>query len=436
MASGTIKALASKAEIDQINSERARKIYLTDSDNTWEKIWAKLNTLSVGETATFRGNATPMSTLSGGVRAFALNGAVTRTSSSTFGFIGRISGNNVLLCEIASVSSSSRGSYSESDLSHTLNDKVLNLVGSKGTALQSGDDLNNFRSGGLYYSSNAATTNSLLNCPHRDSNFTLIVKESTSTAWGMQIILGTGSTATIYYRSINNQSWTPWGFISNGKINFTGDIDALDIPPGVYTLGTSTSYTHASLTALGYEPAYAVFIQYAAYNAQMIIDGPRIWTRRYTGSPATWSTWSPKAHDVMYSFDTSTSTRYTLELVGSDLRIAKKVGTGSASWKSIANTDTSTGYTSNGVVSVRAELAAGGTLYLNHTAPVLLYSDRGGMWTEGTNGRTLSTISANSNITVTRSSNSKLKIVSSYASGANTNLVVMTTDKNVSFTSS
>lgn len=128
MAQGTIKAFASKAEINQINSERARKIYLTDSDNTWEKIWAKLNTVGVGETATFRANATPMMVLSGNVRNFALNGTVTRTSSANFGFIGRIAGNNVLLCEIANTSSSSRGTYSESDLSNILNTKVLNLV--------------------------------------------------------------------------------------------------------------------------------------------------------------------------------------------------------------------------------------------------------------------------------------------------------------------
>lgn len=64
--------------------------------------------------------------------------------------------------------------------------------------------------------------------------------------------------------------------------------------------------------------------------------------------------------------------------------------------------------------AVTAGISSGGTLYLNHTGSVMLMTDRGGLWTEGSLGRTLKEIDSNANITVTRESNTKLKIVSSY----------------------
>lgn len=60
-------------------------------------------------------------------------------------------------------------------------------------------------------------------------------------------------------------------------------------------------------------------------------------------------------------------------------------------------------------------VSANSTMYFNHSGGVVLFSDRGGMWTEGSAGRTLAEIASASSFAVTRESNTKIKIVSSSA---------------------
>ena len=70
---------------------------------------------------------------------------------------------------------------------------------------------------------------------------------------------------------------------------FTGDIDSTNITPGQYHLGSSSSYTHASITSN--VPEYCIFIQFSYTKLQVIFTGGNIFTRKYSGNPASWSTW-------------------------------------------------------------------------------------------------------------------------------------------------
>lgn len=58
-------------------------------------------------------------------------------------------------------------------------------------------------------------------------------------------------------------------------------------------------------------------------------------------------------------------------------------------------------------------LDSNATVYINHTSGVFVFSDRGGMWTEGSASRSLTEIAASSSITVTRVSKNKLQVTSS-----------------------
>lgn len=63
------------------------------------------------------------------------------------------------------------------------------------------------------------------------------------------------------------------------------------------------------------------------------------------------------------------------------------------------------------------ELAAGDTVYLNHTSPVLFFTDRGGIWTEGVSLRTLAAHDAPANIAVTRISTRQVEITNNFSYG-------------------
>ena len=54
------------------------------------------------------------------------------------------------------------------------------------------------------------------------------------------------------------------------------------------------------------------------------------------------------------------------------------------------------------------------TVYINHSGGVLVFTDRGGMWTEGNATRALTEIAASSAVTVTRVTKNKLQATSSY----------------------
>lgn len=70
---------------------------------------------------------------------------------------------------------------------------------------------------------------------------------------------------------------------------------------------------------------------------------------------------------------------------------------------------------SNKVTVATYNLGANSTCYLTHAGSVLLFTDRSGLWSEGTASRTLAVLVNNNNISVTRESANKLKITSSFA---------------------
>lgn len=78
-------------------------------------------------------------------------------------------------------------------------------------------------------------------------------------------------------------------------------------------------------------------------------------------------------------------------------------------------------------------LIAGSTVYINHSDMVIVATDRKGLWVEGTSGRTFNTINASDNITVTRETQTKLKVVSN--AGGGTRIMVISPD-DVTFTNS
>lgn len=71
--------------------------------------------------------------------------------------------------------------------------------------------------------------------------------------------------------------------------NFEGDINDLDILPGIYSITTASSYTHKDFDDGGITvPVYCVFVQLSHYRTQLFLTtGPMI-IRKHTGNPARW----------------------------------------------------------------------------------------------------------------------------------------------------
>ena len=87
-----------------------------------------------------------------------------------------------------------------------LNSKSLKAAG---TAINSGDDLNDYTKPGRYYSPNALTTASLLNMPEIfESGFSMDVLPISSN--NVQIIYPGGVGKNIYTRSAVSSGWQPW----------------------------------------------------------------------------------------------------------------------------------------------------------------------------------------------------------------------------------
>lgn len=80
MASGTIKAVASKADI----ANKADSIYLTSSDTTWSNVWAKISTLKTGYAAPIFSTADASKALTNNVRSNTLVGIIVKASSARY----------------------------------------------------------------------------------------------------------------------------------------------------------------------------------------------------------------------------------------------------------------------------------------------------------------------------------------------------------------
>lgn len=102
---------------------KAGNLILTSSDDTWAKIWAKVNELPVAKPYTFYGNATAVNILSKGVRNNTLIGIIMRNDTDKFALLVRMgaSANGFATVYWTGVSSSDRGTYSELDITGEIN---------------------------------------------------------------------------------------------------------------------------------------------------------------------------------------------------------------------------------------------------------------------------------------------------------------------------
>lgn len=95
-------------------------------------------------------------------------------------------------------------------------------------------------------------------------------------------------------QKLENGSWVNTNRVGGNFLtyggSFTGDINSLTIPSGIYSIGSASSYTHTDFDNGGITvPSYCVFIQLPYYNTQIFLTGYLI-IRKHTGSPARWRT--------------------------------------------------------------------------------------------------------------------------------------------------
>ena len=79
---------------------------------------------------------------------------------------------------------------------------------SGGKSITSGDDLNNYKTVGVYQCSNSDTAVNVLNAPQTNSGFKLIVMEGYSNTKTSQFV--TTNDCEFYYRHYNGSTWTDW----------------------------------------------------------------------------------------------------------------------------------------------------------------------------------------------------------------------------------
>ena len=129
MASGTIKANASKADIEN----KAETIYLTTSDDTWAEIYEKISALPLAKPATLYVHANAISALTGGAQTTgAWGGIISRTGTGAFSLILKSTGNQLRAAYITGASGSSSGTYTEVNY-YNKADGYVTLTGSSGT---------------------------------------------------------------------------------------------------------------------------------------------------------------------------------------------------------------------------------------------------------------------------------------------------------------
>lgn len=110
--------------------------------------------------------------------------------------------------------------YSELDTTAKTVLGALDELNSKnvfaGTAIQSGDDLNDYTTPGIYYSPASAVSGTLINIPDesaKTSGFSLLVLPMSVSVSGSrvsQIIIRGSEASTIYTRSESSSGWRSW----------------------------------------------------------------------------------------------------------------------------------------------------------------------------------------------------------------------------------
>lgn len=117
MASGTIKAVASKADI--VN--KADSIYLTSNDTTWSAVWAKISTLKIGYAAPLFSSADASKALTNNVRPNTLAGIIVKASSARYYLLYQHStANNEFAVATLDANSAGVTNYSENNITGRL----------------------------------------------------------------------------------------------------------------------------------------------------------------------------------------------------------------------------------------------------------------------------------------------------------------------------
>lgn len=73
--------------------------------------------------------------------------------------------------------------------------------------------------------------------------------------------------------------------------DFTGNMNSIDISPGIYRLNADGSYTITGLPGSMPNPAYCLFIQEPYFNTQVILNDSYLLIRKRTGNPPAWRPW-------------------------------------------------------------------------------------------------------------------------------------------------
>ena len=132
MASGTIKAVASKADI----ANKPDGIYLGSSDTTWADVWAKISTLTTGRCTTFYATSDAAKVLTDNARGNTMYGTIARqTSSNFFLVIGHSVSNCLFSVAVLSANSTGVTSYKENNIAeNAVTQKSLTIT--DGTVLE------------------------------------------------------------------------------------------------------------------------------------------------------------------------------------------------------------------------------------------------------------------------------------------------------------
>ena len=279
-------------------SRTAKFINLDASTGTLAAIYTKLNSLADGETALFASTSGATSIITGGAKTVALQGIVTRISSSQFEYLVKYSTNQMLSFCITGMSSSTAGTYTSNEISSTLSDvetKVNNFV--NGGMLASNTNLNNvvtsgsygFTSGNTYSNAPAVTTSTLRNL--------LVYKPGESDSLLVQICF---TSQKVFYRFRTSASqWETWKSLDkNGEKWLPTSTYLNNIKtPGTYGLSSANSYyntpfSYGSELAAGNDKVLEVIAPTPeeANTMQRIITNDTIYVRYLSGS--SWGSWA------------------------------------------------------------------------------------------------------------------------------------------------
>ena len=122
----------------------------------------------------------------------------------------KIAGTNVDVKGLGSAAYTDSDAYATSAHNH---DDTYLKTGKIGTAIASGDNLDDYKTPGTYYSASSTITASLSSCPYTGSGFSLYVIRGYSTSRVVQLIVT--NVNSVYRRYYNGSAWSAWALDYN-----------------------------------------------------------------------------------------------------------------------------------------------------------------------------------------------------------------------------